>query len=178
MNTTKRRSQGCRLILDALTAGDLMTANPISVQANLGVRQAMTFLIAKAFSAAPVIDEAGRPVGVLSQTDLLIHNKAILARSPASANFYGKDGLTDEAVGMIENAMEAFDQEEATVRDVMTPVVLSVTLQTSADKVIKQLLEQGVHRLFVVDDAGVLVGVISTMDILEKLVPQDEIEKV
>jgi CBS domain-containing protein len=50
-----------RLILDAATAADLMSPNPVSIGANATLKQAAEFLTAKGFSAAPVIDEAGRP---------------------------------------------------------------------------------------------------------------------
>jgi CBS-domain-containing membrane protein len=55
------------------------------------------------------------------------------------------------------------------VRDVMTPAVLCVTPETPAPRVVQQLLKLNVHRLFVVDDDGVLVGVISTVDVLRHL---------
>jgi CBS-domain-containing membrane protein len=55
------------------------------------------------------------------------------------------------------------------VADVMTPVVFSVQLDTPANEVVYQLLKLKVHRLFVVDKAGALVGVISAMDVLRHL---------
>ena len=39
------------------------------------------------------------------------------------------------------------------------------------DRTTLQLLERKVHRLFVVDGAGVLVGVVSATDVLQHLVP-------
>ena len=62
-----------RLALQADTAADLMTANPVSVSQNASLREALALLIDKGYSAAPVIDKAGRPVGVLSRSDLLVH---------------------------------------------------------------------------------------------------------
>ena len=55
------------------------------------------------------------------------------------------------------------------VRDIMTPVVLAVSLNDSARKVITQMVDKKVHRLFVVDGSDVLVGVISALDVLRKL---------
>ncbi len=163
-----------RLVLEAATAADLMNANPISVAANVSVRQATIFLINNAFSAAPVIDEAGKPVGVLSQTDLLIHRREAFAGSPANADFYAQDDLVRESRQLISAPVESFDPDESSVRDVMTPVVFSVSPTTSANKVVEQLLRLGVHRLFVVDEAGILVGIVSTVDVLKKLRPEGE----
>ena len=50
-----------RLCLAAETAADLMMTNPVSLRAAATVQEATAFLNGKGFSAAPVIDEAGRP---------------------------------------------------------------------------------------------------------------------
>jgi hypothetical protein len=63
------------LTLRAETAADLLMPNPVSIPETALVQEAITLLTEKGFSAAPVIDEAGRPVGVLSRTDLLIHDR-------------------------------------------------------------------------------------------------------
>ena len=57
------------------------------------------------------------------------------------------------------------------LRDLMTPAVFSVTPDAAATEVIEHMLALNVHRLFVVDRAGVLVGVISVLDILRHLRP-------
>jgi CBS domain-containing protein len=67
------------------------------------------------------------------------------------------------------------------VRDVMTPGVFSVALGTPADCVVNALLSLSIHRVFVTDDDGSLVGVISSTDILRHLkrpaaAPRDEKE--
>ena len=51
----------------------------------------------------------------------------------------------------------------------MTPAVFSVTPQTPASKVVAEMLALHVHRLFVVDNTGVLVGVITALDVLRHL---------
>jgi CBS-domain-containing membrane protein len=55
------------------------------------------------------------------------------------------------------------------VRDVMTPAVFCVALDTPACRVVEQMCELNVHRLFVVDEDGVMVGVITAMDIIRHL---------
>ena len=59
------------------------------------------------------------------------------------------------------------------VRDVMTPAVFAVAADAAAAKVIDDLLSLRVHRLFVTGADGVLVGVISTVDILRRLRPAE-----
>jgi CBS domain-containing protein len=51
----------------------------------------------------------------------------------------------------------------------MTPAVFCVSLTTPAWSVVDQMRELNVHRLFVTDENGVLVGVISAMDVVRNL---------
>ena len=55
----------------------------------------------------------------------------------------------------------------------MTPAVFAVSPDAPARRVVEEMLALRVHRLFVVDQSGFLVGVISAMDILRNLAPID-----
>jgi CBS domain-containing protein len=127
------------LRLRSATAVELMSSDPVSLRAEATALEARELFIAKAISAAPVIDEAGRPVGVLSQSDIMVHDAA------------GAIGGT------------------TLVQDLMTPAVFAVSPETPASEVIESLLALRVHRLFVVDPQGVLIGVISAVDVLRHL---------
>jgi len=52
---------------------------------------------------------------------------------------------------------------------VMSPVVIQVSTDDPALTVIARLLALKIHRLFVLDKAETLVGVISTFDVLRCL---------
>ena len=121
----------------AKMAADMMTAPPISLRATALIPDAVALLIEKGFHAAPVIDEAGRPIGVLSSTDILLYAGQKTDRVP--------------------------------IREIMTPAVFAVAPDTPARKVIEEFLALRVHQLFVVDSGGVLIGVISTLDVLQHL---------
>lgn len=128
------------LTLLADTASDLMTRGPVSISSTATVADATAFLTDRGFGAAMVIDDAGHPVGVVTRTDLLIH-----ARERGGAG------------------------GQSPVRGVMTEGVFSVQETTPARSAVSQLVALNVHHLFVVDAAGVVVGVISTLDVLRKL---------
>ena len=51
----------------------------------------------------------------------------------------------------------------------MTPVVFAVSSEVPARRVVGDMLGLKVHRVFVVDVGGVLVGVISALDVLRHL---------
>ena len=128
------------LTLLADTARDLMTPGPVSITSTATVAEATAFLTDRGFGAALVIDEAGHPLGVVTRTDLLIHDRE-----------------------------RAGNGAQTPVRNVMTEGVFSVQEGTPARSVVAQMVALNVHHLFVVDPAGVVVGVIGTLDVLRKL---------
>jgi len=155
------------LILLAETAADLMTRKPLSISQDATVPEAATFLISKEISAAPVINDAGHPVGVLSHTDLVRlqgHPNESLTHCP---DYYHVADLFWPPA--LRNLMHIKKAEHTHVKDVMTSAVHSVRPDDSVITVVSKLLAIKVHRLFVIDESGVLVGVISAFDILRKL---------
>jgi CBS-domain-containing membrane protein len=159
------------LVLRADTAADLMTPNPVSVREDANVREALNLLIDKGFSAAPVIDRAGRPVGVLSNTDLLVHDRANVERLREAPEYFARADLKAPGGEALGRGFQVEKVDPTRVRDLMTPAVFSVAPDAPAAKVVNELLSLRVHRLFVVDENGVLVGVISTVDVLRHLQP-------
>lgn len=163
--------QEAPLTLKAHFAADLMRPNPVSVQEDASIREAIRLLTDKGFTAAPVIDDAGRPVGVISQSDILVHDRERVEYLAPAVEYYHRSELhTPRGERLDDREFQVENVDRTCVADVMTPAVFSVTPNTSANKVVEQLLSLKVHRLFVVDDDGILVGVISTSDVLRKLV--------
>jgi CBS domain-containing protein len=134
--------RGGTVVLEARTAAELMSPNPLSIRDDATLREALAFLVDRRVSGAPVIDEAGRPVGVLSRTDLLVHDR----ERPAG-------------------------NDPARVRDLMTPVIFSVAPEAPAARVVAEMLALQVRRLFVVGGDGTLIGVVSAFDVLRHLRP-------
>jgi CBS domain-containing protein len=157
-----------KLALHARTAADLMTENVVSIDQGAPLHHAVGTLVDRKISAAPVTDAAGRPIGVLSITDVIIHDRNTVGYARPVPEYYLKSDLQ----GAIGEAAEGFQVEVADrtpVRDLMTPVVFSVRPETPARQVIEQMLHLRVHRLFVIDDDGVLVGVVSMSDVMRRL---------
>lgn len=150
----------------AQTARDLMTPNPLSISEDSTVREAAAFLIGTGFSAAPVINEAGRPVGVLSRTDIVRYQGECVAAPPYAAEmddpwfpaWSSEDDELDDSPVATADAV--------TVREIMTPTIVCVGPETPVELVVRKLAGLEIHRLFVVDGSGVLVGVVSTLDVL------------
>src|SRR5262245_62832515 len=163
-----------RLVLEAATAADLMTRNPISIRETAVLKEAVAFLVDKGFSAAPVVDEAGRPVGVLSQTDIVIHDRNKVEYLPRVADFYTKADLTMPGGEKLGEGFQIENVDRTLVRDIMTPTVIGVAPHDTVVRVVGEMVALRIHRLFVVDEDDVLVGVISAFDVLRKLRAEKE----
>ena len=169
MNSTLKTKTVDRLTLNAETAADLMTPNPVSVSDTATVREGIAVLADRGFSAAPVIDKTGRPVGVLSQSDILIHDREKVEYATAVPEYYAKSDLTTELGGGLGAGFQVEKPDSTQVRDIMTPLVFSVPPDAPPRRVVEDMVGWNVHRLFVVDESGVLVGVISALDVLRRL---------
>lgn len=121
---------------------DLMQVALKTVGPNAPVADAIMTLADCHISAVPVVDAAGRMLGVVSSTDILT--------SEAEAS-----GPT-EREGLFE---------DTSVSEIMTPRPLTVSPDADVREAAQQMLYAEIHRLFVVE-ADRVVGVISTSDIM------------
>jgi CBS domain-containing protein len=158
-----------RLVLQARTAAELMMPNPVSLHESATVREALGMLLDRRIHAAPVIDDAGHPKGVVSTTDILIHEREQVTNLPRAPEFYSRAELTLASGEELPRGFQVEKVDRTRVRDIMTPAVFAVPLDASAAQVVKEMLDLKVHRLFVLDGSGVLTGVISTLDVLRHL---------
>lgn len=159
--TLQKKSHSNRNSFWNKTAGELMTPNPSSIHEYATLSAAANFFSDKQISAAPVINIAGRPVGVVGRTDLVRHLSAMAMHSHALQEVHGQDGHSNR-----DNSKQQRDVQSAQVSEIMTPTIYAVPEDTPMPAVIDEMLGRGVHRLFVLDSDGLLVGVISTLDVL------------
>jgi CBS domain-containing protein len=169
MKNSMKAQTVCRPTMYAETAEELMTPNPVSIREEAMISEAIALLTDKGFSAAPVIDRAGRPVGVVSRADILVHDRETVQHLTPVPDYYYKSELTINSGEYLNEGFQVETGDGTLVRDIMTPVVFSVTPEASAARVIEDMVALKVHRLFVVDKTGILVGVISALDVLRHL---------
>src|SRR5947209_4400841 len=109
-----------RLTLQADTAADPMSENPVSLREDASVQEAIALMTDRGFTAAPVIDEGGRPVGVISVTDILVHDREFVRYlktddATVPADLRGHSRLPDDM------GIEVVDR--TAVSEIMTPAV-------------------------------------------------------
>jgi CBS domain-containing protein len=140
-----------------------MVPNPISLRDDATIPEAVALMTDRGFSAAPVIDEAGRPVGVLSRTDVLIHEREQVRHALPAEEVSPERRRARQEGYSIEIA------DSTLVRDIMTPAIFTVNVNTATADVVKRMCDLKVHQLFVVDDDDALVGVVAALDIVRSL---------
>ena len=121
---------------------ELMQTEVQTVPSDAVVNDAVVVLADSRISALPVVDGAGRMVGVISSTD-------VLASEEEAEDQRARDTLFEKTM----------------VRDLMTPRPLTIAPDAEVKEAAQQMLYADVHRLFVTQ-GGSLIGVISTTDIM------------
>jgi CBS domain-containing protein len=150
------------------TAEDLVSPNPISVRDSAAIGDAAALIEAEGVTAAHVVDEAGRPVGVVCRNDLLSQQDR---RASSLNDFFNRRMLRVRVLLSVDGPARR-PTHRRTVRDVMTPSPFKIGRRTPANAVLDKMLELGVGRLVVVDDDGTLVGVVNATDVLKSLRPK------
>jgi CBS-domain-containing membrane protein len=89
--------------------------------------------------------------------------------APGVPEYYNWAELSSPAGEPLPEPLRVEQVDRTVVRDIMTPVVFSVAPDCPVQRVVRDMLALRVHRLFVVDSSGVLVGVVSAMDVLRHL---------
>ncbi len=153
--------------MKALMAKDIMTRDVLLARADWSVHRLAEFLVENSISGAPVISEDGKLIGVVSSTDILIHDTLPLTEVPAGDphDYYvqvSERRYTSEEFTSSHIAGEPL----VTVRDIMTPVIYKVSEDTLVPKVADTMIKNRIHRIFVTRE-GQLVGIIATPEMLQ-----------
>lgn len=147
-----------------ITAGDLMNPEILTVDADMTVRELAAFLVENEISGAPVQDDEGRIVGVVSLVDVAaVHSEGDEDAQRTGLPFVrGHAGEPDGDGG----------RDSLTVADIMTPMVYSVTEDAAVSEVAAAMLKGHLHRVLVTREDRA-IGIISTSDLLGLLVTND-----
>lgn len=152
-----------------LTARKIMNPNVFSVPDYWNVQALARYFLEKAITGAPVIDSDGNIVGVVSATDIVRYETESdhQLHLDRPHDFYMQ---TWEERWNVED-FKSFHVEkssEATVANIMTPVVFKVKADTPVTEIARMMVHGRIHRVIVVDDEKI-VGIISALDLVRLL---------
>jgi predicted transcriptional regulator len=137
--TTERGVQPTALHQD-MPVSRIMTRAVVTLRVDTTVEAATEKILAERISGAPVVDAAGRPIGMVCKTDLLEAWQQVTT-----------DGESAEA---------------AQVGDIMVPYLLAVSHRAPIALATALMAYEGVHRLVVLGENNQMVGIVSSLDIL------------
>jgi CBS domain-containing protein len=139
---------------------DVMTTSVIAVRKNASFKEMAAMLRARRVSAFPVVDDAGRVIGVVSEGDLLV-KEAVLADGTSMLAALRHVREDDKAAGI-------------TAGDLMTSPAITIRPEVPVEEAARLMYDRRVKRLPVVDKAGRLLGIISRVDVLAVFSRPDE----
>lgn len=153
-----------------------MTADPVCVRPDISCALARLLMLDRSIGALPVVDEQGRPLGMLSKTDMVREAAATRLREadPTDAVLQRLGLIEDEAeagLGPRAFGVDFYVEEfgDPKVRDLMTPFVVSVSYKSSIRDAAALMIDRDVHHLPVVGDRGELLGMVSTFDFVRAM---------
>jgi predicted transcriptional regulator len=122
-----------------LTIDDVMTRDVFTLAASTPAETAAWELSVRGFTGAPVRDDRGRLVGVLSRGDL---------------------SDPERHQGVVASKE---------VRDLMTPAFFSLGPWEPVSRAAQLMVREGIGRVVVMDRAGRMVGIVTSSDILRRV---------
>jgi CBS domain-containing protein len=131
-----------------------MTASVVTVSPAATLKSVAQLLVERDISAAPVVDQAGNLVGMISEADVM------------------KLQLHEDPRRHIRLVQDSGGRAAEHVADVMTVDVLAIPPDHDVADVAELMLDRQVRSLPVVDAGGV-VGIVSRRDVLRVLVRTD-----
>lgn len=146
---------------------EVMAKDVVYVDPKDTVEEALTLLIENRVSALPVVDGHRHCVGVLSATDLLG-----LARE-LGEEVSDLTRVSEASRTWLLEKLEQHGMAKQLVQEVMTVDVVSTNPEATLAEAAREMVRNRVHRLAVLDDKR-LVGILSTMDILEVFATEGE----
>ncbi len=141
-----------------MLAKDIMRKDVVTVAPHMTLKELAQTLGDAGITGAPVVDEKGTLLGVVSQTDLVRAER----ESPAGeSGFYRRE--SDEAVSA--SGFHYEDPDHRRVEQIMTPGGLCCEEDATVEEVARLMLARRIHRV-PITRGGALCGIVTTMDLL------------
>ncbi|WP_438295493.1 CBS domain-containing protein [Streptomyces sp. HUAS TT7] len=142
------------------TVADVMTTTVVTVTPDAGFKEIVAAMERWRVAAVPVIEGEGRVVGVISEADLL-----------------AKEEFHRHRPGMMEQMRRLDDTAKAGsthARELMTSPAVTIHAGAALPQAARLMVGRHVKRLPVVDNSGVLRGIVSRADLLKVFLRSDD----
>jgi len=139
-----------------LKAGDVMTREVITVRLETPLEEAAAIMAERNVTGVPVLERDGKVVGVISEHDFL---KRMSRGHPLSFM-----GILAEC--MASKGCAVMTVKGKTVAEIMSSPAISVREDTPVSEIASLLTKKRIHRTPVIDEKGLVRGMITRTDLL------------
>jgi len=149
-------------LLHRWTVADVMTTRVHVASSSTPFKQLVRLIEENRISALPVVDQAGIPIGVVSEADLLLKERR--REIEAQTNLLHPR----------QHRAERAKAEGTVAADLMTSPPLTVRTGATLVEAAGMMQKRNVRRLVVVDDRGKIAGMVSRSDLLQVFLRTDD----
>lgn len=150
-----------------------MTRDVVTLSPSMTLEVAAERFVQRGISGAPVVDEHGRLIGILSESDILRHLKRVaeetLGKRYLTSRVHSLDLLAflgEREHGAVEEVYRKLRSSK--VSDVMTKHAVAMRPTDTLEAVAAAMVAHDVNRLPVVEE-GIVVGIITRADLARVL---------
>jgi CBS domain-containing protein len=146
---TKRAATASLL---SLTAADLMISPVVTIPEGTSLRDAARKLSKSNITGAPVVDAAGRCIGVLSSSDFV--------------NFAGDEGEEVRFIAPWGEVISVEDEPHKEIRHYMTVQPVAVPPSTPIGELAGKMVDAHIHRVLVAGEGDKPCGIVTSTDVV------------
>ncbi|MCA9597046.1 MAG: CBS domain-containing protein [Myxococcales bacterium] len=151
---------------DATPVTEVMTSAVLCVSADTTLEALTSLFLEHGISGAPVVDDQGRPIGVVSKTDLLREMTVRGQTEEVESRTFRVHGWDID----LGRGFHLAEVAQARVRDIMMPLAYALPESAPLSLAAALMAQEGVHRVPVVSgNDGSVVGIVSALDVLRWL---------
>jgi len=142
-----------------MQARDVMVSPVITAGKSATVREVAKILLEKRISAVPVVDNFGKLVGIVTESDLM--------RRAEAGTEHPYSWWVHFLAGDATIAADYVKSHATKIEDVMTSEVVTATPETPLHAIATLLEEHQIKRVPIVDKVGNLVGIVSRANLIQ-----------
>ena len=147
-------------------AKDIMTKNVICVNPDMRINELNKAFIKDGITGAPVVDESGNLIGVVSKSDIVNYDFKKGMHATSMSDYYSSTGLEPQQMTDDFIKTDTLTFVDATVKDIMKSSVITAQPDDSIQDLSREMYDKKIHRLVIVEGNKV-AGIVSTLDILK-----------
>jgi CBS domain-containing protein len=158
------RRENTRAAADETPVSAVMTTDVFAVRPDVSLEALMGLFLERGFGGVPVVDEEGRPVGVVSKTDLL--EQRFVAGDTGEATARGWQASRGHYRVQLGPGVHAEQLARESVAEAMTRAALTVPENAPVAQAAALMAARGIHRVLVVSADGRLSGIVTSSDVM------------